>query len=495
MSYLRFRPCSTEQAYLLPPSVSDWLPQEHVARVVAEVVGELDLSKILAGYERQDGRGQLAYHPEMMVRLLLYAYVVGQPSSRKIEQASYTDLAYRYLAANEHPDHDTIAEFRRRHLPALAELFVQVLQVCREAGMVKLGHVAIDGTKVKANASRKRSRTYQELCEQEQYWQKTVATLLSQAESTDQSEQQKPAETLPAHLAQAETRLAAIRSAKQALEQRAKEKQQAAEQAAAALPRLRAGRPCKGEELSENERRQRGKAKKALRRARQQVKEPTTAYNFVDPDARVMKDGATGHYVQGYNAQSAVDGGSQVIVACDVTQQENDKHQLAPMVEQMQANLGARPDFITADTGYWDTLAIHQLQVRGYCVLVPPERQTDQPLPANAARNEIAEVMRTQLKTDTGKQRYRQRAGTVEPVFGRAKQQLGFRRFSLRGQQKVRAEWALICCTHNLWKLFQHRRQSKLRSGPFQPSLRTSCRQKPALPGPNRPRLRQRHTL
>ena len=448
----RFRPCSLDQTYLLPPSVHDWLPEGHLARLLADVVSELDLSAILGDYGRKDNRGLTAYHPEMMTRLLLYAYCTNQPSSRKIEQGTYTDIPLRYLAANQHPDHDTIAEFRRRHLAALAALFVQVLALCHEAGLVRLGHVAIDGTKVKANASPHRSYSYDELSAMEKEWQQLVDTLLSQAEQTDHAEAQAPREQLPSALAKAETRLAAIRAAQQTIKDRA---QQRLEQAQAAADKLK--RKSKRELLSAGQKSHRAQVKKTLHRARQQVKTPTASYNFVDPDSRVMRDGATRGFVQGYNAQIAVDDAKQIIVAYDVSQDGTDHHLLAPMIAQMETHLGQRAACITADTGYFDTAEIELLQTAGQNLLIPPERITTKPLSPNATRNAVADAMRERLKLDAEKKQYDRRSCTVEPVFGYTKEQRKFRRFALRGHESVRGEWALIVISHNLRKLFRYR--------------------------------------
>ena len=448
----RFRPCSLDQTYLMPPSVHDWLPENHMARLLADVVSELDLSAILGDYGRKDNRGLTAYHPEMMTRLLLYAYCTNQPSSRKIEQGTYTDIPLRYLAANQHPDHDTIAEFRRRHLPALAALFVQVLALCREAGLVRLGHVAIDGTKVKANANSHQSYTLDELLELEKGWQQTVDKLLHQAEQADQADGRNSDPPLPSDLAKAETRLAAIRAAQQTIKDRAQQRLERAEAAAAKLKRK-----SKREQLTAGERSRRAQVKETLKRARRQVKKPTSSYNFVDPDSRIMRDGATGGFVQSYNAQIAVDDSHQVIVAHEVSQDGTDHHLLAPMIAQMETHLGQRADCITADTGYFDTAEIELLQTTGHNLLIPPERIKPGPLPANATRNTVADAMRERLKLDAEKKQYDRRSCTVEPVFGYTKEQRNYRRFALRGHENVRGEWALISITHNLRKLFRYR--------------------------------------
>jgi transposase len=282
----RFRVCSLDQEFLLPPSLQDWLPQDHLARFIADVVNELDLSAIYAEYERKDGRGLSAYHPLLMTRLLLYGYCIGTTSSRKIEKATYDNVAFRYLSADQHPDHDTLASFRQEHLKALAGLFVQALRLCQKAGLVKLGNVAIDGTKIKANASTHRSVDYQEISEREQHWRSEVERLLNQAQRTDQQEDQsfgvsQPADPLPEDLANAQKRLQRLQQAKTELEQEAKEQLQAANDT---LPSRKAGRPSKAEQTSQppKDRKQRDKEKKQRQRARKNAAAPGRQYNFVD---------------------------------------------------------------------------------------------------------------------------------------------------------------------------------------------------------------------
>ena len=456
----RFLTCTLSQPYLLPPSLEDWLPESHLARFVAELSGELDLSAIIGEYGRRDGRGKAGYHPEMMVRLLLYAYCTGQTSSRKIEEATYINLAYRYLSANQHPDHDTIAAFRKQHLKALADLFVQVLRLCQQAGLVKLGHVALDGTKIKANASRHQSVSYERLSEQEKQWQQTVAELLAKAEKTDAAEDERfgagnKDASLPQELAKTQERLAAIRAAKAALEQRAQTKLEAASQAAP--PPRPPGRPKKGTGPSAAEKTVAEKHRKKRRRAQKETEQPTSTHNYTDADSRLMLDGATKAYVQAYNAQAAVDEQAQIIIAASVTQEVNDRDQLAPMLAEMQQNVGAFPTVTSADTGYWNTEFIDQYRAQT-SLLVPPEATRNSEIPVSAPKNETAQAMRERLKTEEGKAEYKRRAATVEPVFGQIKQARNFRQFSLRGFQAVAAEWQLVCLTHNLLKLARQRR-------------------------------------
>ena len=458
----RFLTCSLDQPYLLPPNLQDWLPENHLARFIAELVSELDLSAILDEYERGDGRGKCAYHPEMMTRLLLYAYAVGQPSSRQIERASYTDLAYRYLAANQHPDHDTIANFRQRHLTALAALFVQVLRLCQKAGLVKLGHVAIDGTKMKAQASRHRSLSHARLSEKEKFWQEQIAELLAKAAAADTAEakQANGDGTLPPDLAHAQGRLAKIRAAKEALEKEAQQKlaEAAAAHTGAGRPPGRAKKsasprpPVEPEVYSKN--------KRAYSRAKKNAAAPTSTYNFTDPDSRIMRDGATKANVQAYNAQAAVDDHAQIIVAAAITQEVNDKQQLSPMLAAVEANTGQKPALTTADNGYWDSQDVAAVEKNGFAVLVPPQSDPDGEPTGTSPRGPVAEAMRARLATDEGRAQYKRRQGTVEPVFGTTKQARGYRQFALRGKAKVACEWQLICLTHNLRKLSRHRQGS-----------------------------------
>ena len=465
----RFRVCSLDQDFLLPPSLRDWLPEDHLARFVGDVAEELDLSTIYAAYERRDGRGLSAYHPQLLTRVLLYGYCVGITSSRRIERACYDDVAFRYLAANQHPDHDTIAAFRRQHLNELAGLFVQALLLCQKAGLVKLGNVSIDGTKMLANASTRRSVPYAKLSEREQHWKQEVERLLAEAEQTDQQEDQRwgkgqPADPLPAELAYAQTRLEALRKAKAALEQEAKQQLETAQQAhEQAGPAPKRGRPSKEESEkrpAESDRQQRQKTSNQLRRARKNAEQPSRQHNFVDPDSRVVLDNARHAYVQGYNAQLAVDEQAQVIVGAELTQQINDRQQLVPMAQAIREATGSAPETITADAGYWDAVSLRDPSLAGIQVLVPPDserRRSETSLPSHAPQSVEALRMRELLSTDSGRLLYAARKRIVEPVFGQIKEVRGIRRFRFRGWKQVASEWKLICATHNLLKLFRHR--------------------------------------
>jgi len=449
----RFRTCSLDQPFLLPPSLDDWLPEGHLARFVARVVDELDLSAIVSKYGRKDGRGKAAYHPVLLVRLLVYGYAVGQRSSRRIERATFDEVPFRYLAAGQHPDHDTIAAFRQTHLEELAQLFTQVLTLCQKAGLIQLGQIAIDGTKLAANASTHQSATYAKLSEREQRFAEQVEKLLAEAQAVDASEDEhygrgRRGDELPDELATAEKQLARIRAAKQELEREARERAEQAQrekQAQGGKPRDEA-------------------QKKRWWRARQPAPSGQTQGNLTDPESRVMKDGASKRYLQGYNAQIAVDGAHQCIVAHAVTQQENDRQQLAPMLEQVQNNVQAKPELVIADTGYWNQEIVVAQQQAGYDVLVPPNgfsiwKKTGK-LPANGAQGPVAVKMRERLMSDAGRQQYNRRCGIVEPVFALLKEQRGCRRFLLRGLKQVSAEWSLLCAVTNLWRLYRYAPQT-----------------------------------
>lgn len=449
-----FRPYSLDQHLLLPPDLREWLPEGHVALFVSDVVDELDLSAIVGAYERGDGRGQPPYHPAMMVKLLLYAYCTGKPSSRKIARATYEDLAFRVLAADQHPDHDSLAEFRKRHLDALAGLFVQVLQLCQAAGLVKLGHVALDGTKIKANASKHKAMSYARMTTTEQQLEAEIRTLLDQAAQIDAAEdaeygQGRRGDDLPAELARRESRLEKIRAAKAALKEAAKAEAAHAAEVARAKVLAREQRV--------------GSAKGGVPKVpdpEQAQPAPSAQYNFTDPESRIMVDSATKSFTQAYNAQAAVDGHAHVIVGCGVTQAATDVEQFVPMVERVVQTTGQAPTALTADAGYFSELNLGATAVEDVDVYVPPDRLKHRAAaaapssPPPRIKSAIAAQMRAKLATPAGRRLYALRKTIVEPVFGHIKEIRGFRRFSFRGHQKVTAEWGLICLTHNLLKLF-----------------------------------------
>lgn len=465
-----FRSFDLRQRMLLPPDLQDWLPESHLARFVAEVMGALDLSAIFAGYSG-DGRGQAAYHPQMMSGLLLYGYCAGIFSSRRIERATFEDVAFRFLSGNQHPDHDTIAAFRERHLAALQGLFLQVLKLCGQAGLVKLGHVVLDGTKVKANASKHKAMSYDHMVRREAELAEKIAGLMAQAASIDAAEDQqygagKAADQLPPQLARAEQRLSKIREAKAALEQAAR---------AAALAKkaeVEASLAARAQREAETGR-CRGGAKPIVPDPATAKPKPKDQRNFTDPESKIMKDGATKGFEQAYNAQIVVDAERQIIVAHDLTTHANDQQQLAPMLAQVAANLGRKPTAASADAGYYADDHLTDQRLAGIDLHVPPDRQkhnqppalddlppppplagTDEASQPETPKTRIA-AMRAKLKTAAGYAIYRMRKAIVEPVFGQTKQARGFRRFSFRGKTKTTAEWSLICTTHNLLKLWR----------------------------------------
>jgi len=447
-----------DQSLLMPPSLHEWLPENHLARFVADLVKNLDLSAFYAAYEA-DGRGQAAYHPVMMVRLLVYGYCIGVTSSRQIEKRTYEDVAFRYLSADEHPDHSVISEFRKRHLRALAGLFVQALRLCQKAGLVKLGHVAVDGTKVQANASKHKAMSYGRMTEAEERLEKEVEELLKRAEATDaaedEREQQGQTDKLPDELARRESRLKKIQEAKAALEAEARQK--AEEEKAAAEAKIAARR-----QQEEETGKKMGGRPPQVPDPEKAVPEDKAQRNFTDMDSRIMPDGAhKGSFVQAYNAQIVVDAAAQIIVAADITQEANDKQQLAPMLEQAEQNMGAKPAAASADTGYSSTAQITDKRVEGINLHVAQERQKHGASPESGTKTELAEdatalqQMRQKLQSEAGRALYKMRKAIVEPVFGQIKECRGFRRFSFRGLEKVRAEWKFVCLTHNFLKLFR----------------------------------------
>ena len=455
-----FKPYHPDQIFLMPPSLQEWLPEGHLAYFVRDVARELDLSAIYRAYEHADDRGQPPYDPALMVTLLIYGYCVGVPSSRRIEKATYEDVAFRVLAAGAHPDHDSLAAFRQQHLSALAGLFVQVLRLCRAAGLVKLGHVALDGTKVKANASKHKAMSYGRMEEAEAKLQAEVDALLAEAARVDAAEDAqwgkgRQAEELPKELRRRETRLVKIRAAKAALEEEARV---AAEAQAGEVD----------ERLAERARQEAERGRKfggrppALPAPEQAAPDPKAQKNFTDPDSRIMPDGATKAFVQAYNAQAAVDGDSQVIVACAVTQQTNDKAQLVPMVQEIEKNLGEKPAQLSADSGYCSEENLRAEEIQEIDLYVPPGRErkllsaTESPTPSPVDATKTQQ-MRAKLQTPDGRATYAKRKGIAEPVFGQIKDPRGFRRFLLRGLVQVTAEWALICLTHNLLKLHRNK--------------------------------------
>lgn len=432
---------------MLPPSPMDWLPEGHLARFILDLVKELDLDGIYARYER-DLRGFPPYHPQMMVGLLLYAYCVGVPSSRKIERKTYEDVAFRVIAGEAHPDHSRINEFRRVHLEALAGLFAQVLRLCQQAGLVKLGKVALDGTKMKANASKHKAMSYQRMREEEKRLRARVNELLAEAERVDAAEDAeygvgRHGDELPEELQRSESRRARIRAAKKALEAEARQQQEEEKQAKdrndpppgpteTPLPKHRIPTTERGKPTAKSQR------------------------NFTDPESRIMKSGDG--FIQGFNCQAMVDAEHQVIVAQAVTNQAPDVEHLLPMIAQTVANCGEIPDKMLMDAGYYSDVnacEVEKWKIDGY--IATGRRRRNEPPPTVRGRPPanltIKQRMARKLASKAGAAVYARRKVIVEPVFGQIKEVRGFRRLLLRGLAKVRHEWSLITLTHNLLKL------------------------------------------
>ena len=427
-----YLPYDPDQQLLLPAALQEWLPENHLAYFISDVVDQLDLSEITEGYERER-RGGPPYHPLMMVKVLLYGYCVGVASSRRIAQRLHEDIAFRVLAASNTPDFRTISDFRKDHLEALSGLFLQVLAFCQGAGMVKLGHVALDGTKVRANASKHKAMSYQRMKEKEAQLQGEVDELLRRAQEVDEEEDKrygrdKRGDELPEELAFREGRLEKIREAMAALEAEARA---AAEEAEAA------GKDHPG------------------------VPEEKAQRNFTDPQSRIMPGPGGRDFLQAYNCQAVVDHEHQVIIAARATNLTSDKQQAVVMIAETIDNVGAIPKEVSADAGYYSAQVIDDLQALGVDPFVAPEKTRHGRKPTPAPRGRIPkrlsprDRMRRKLQTKRGRQRYALRMSTVEPVFGQIKQGRGFRQFLMRGLDKVQGEWSLICTGHNLLKLFK----------------------------------------
>lgn len=442
-----FKSCDRKQMLLLPPCLLDWLPEGHLARFLIDMVEQLDLSAVYNTYG--DKRGQPPYDPAMMVCLLLYAYCVGVPSSRKIEKKTHEDIAFRVIAANRHPDHDSICDFRKRHLKALAALFVQILRLCQEAGMVRLGHVSLDGTKVKANASKHKAMSYERMKKSKEELEKEIEELLTKAEAVDEAEDKKYGKgkkglDLPEELQRREGRLKKIKEAMKALEEEAAASPQSTEQ-------KKTGKQSEGKTA--------------------QAKAPAPAdkaqRNFTDPDSRIMKVSSTKSFDQCYNGQAVVDDSHQVIVAAHLSQKSNDVGEVEPMLDVLEENLGKIPAgmAVSADNGYFseDNLMLMEDALLRPFIAIGRLKHGEVSVPVKGRPPKDMtpkEAMRRKLATKAGHAIYARRKCTVEPVFGQIKQVRGLRQFSLRGMENVSAEWQIWCLTHNLLKLHRYGRTS-----------------------------------
>ena len=501
-----FRPWQPDQTSLLPPSPREWLAGDHQVYFLLDLVDELDLSQILGPAEAKDPRGEKGFDPRMMTMLLLYAYCVGIVSSRKIERACYEDLACRVLTANQQPDHSRISEFRRRNLDALKDLFVQILRLCQKAGMVSLGHVALDGTKVKANASKHKAMSHERMLRAEKELEKEINALMRRAEILDAQDDKrygkgKLGSDLPDELRRREDRLVRIRQARKEMEAEtaaatARQRQEEAEEARARAAAAREADAPDAEQAELNSKTETAVARAQAARdqaiqsaenagveppdleplaveamprrglARKADGTPTrkTQRNFTDPDSHLMQSG--GSYLQGYNCQVAVDSDHQVIVAVGVSNQPPDVEHLEPMLQRIAVTAGALPDVMTMDAGYWSEDNAKACSDQGIDAYIatgrlphgqppPPKRG---PLPRDA---DVKTRMARKIRSKKGSKIYAQRKAIVEPVNGQIKECRGLRRFLLRGLEKVDGEWHLIAATHNLLKLFRYRRSQQ----------------------------------
>lgn len=432
-----FRPYQPNQTLLLPPSLGDWLPKDHLAYFLSEVVDQLDLSKIYGAY--QEERGYPPYDPRMMVKIWVYAYAKGIRSSRRIAAALYEDVAFRVLADNQQPSFSTIALFRRRHHEALGELLVQTVRLAQKAGLVQLKQVAVDGTKVKANASKHSSMSYGRMQEEEKRLEAEIEQYLKEADTVDAEEDaafgDRRGDELPPELADRQKRLEAIRRAKAELEEEARRK--AEEQ--------RVKEPANRRDKDDPPPKPKAKAQR----------------NFADPDSRIMRN-AEKAFIQGYNAQLVVDVKSQIILASDLTNQAADVGHLVPLIDQVEVNTGQAPKQVLADAGYYSDANRAALEQRGIDALIPPYkvkhtvwREARYPrgrIPRNLSAKDR---MWRKVMSKRGRETYKLRHTSVEPVIGQIKWARNLLQFTVRGLAKVRSLWRFDCAVHNLLKLYR----------------------------------------
>ena len=442
-----FREWNPDQSWLFPPSPQDWLPDGHLVYFLMDVSEQLDLSPIMKKYDSEKG-GKPPYHPRMMLVLLLYSYCIGVFSSRKIVARCETDVAFRVIVGDNIPDFRTISEYRRRHLEQFQHLFVEVLRLCRESGLLKVGRLALDGTKIKANASRHKAMSYDRMLAEEKRLQAEIDELLKQAQAADDAEDAElgrdhRGDELPDELRRRESRLLKIREAKAALEQQARDKA-----AAEAAIREAEGKPP------------------AKTDPQDAVPDPKAQRNFTDPESKIMKTSSKG-WDQCGNAQAVVNE-NQIIVAADVTDQANDVRQVQPMLDQTitninQAGVTENIKAFTADAGYFseanvEVLEQHERVDEAYIAtgrLKHHERVAPAPTGRIPAGLSVKEKMARKLRTKKGRAEYARRKAMAEPPFGQIKHCRGFRQFLLRSMEKMKAEWNLVTLTHNLLKLFR----------------------------------------
>ena len=445
----KFIPTNRDQQYLFPPAIQDWLPERHLARFIVDIVSQLNLRPLAETYA---GKGLKAYHPEILLSLLFYGYATGVFSSRKIEKATYDSVAFRFISANTHPDHDTIASFRKRFLKQLKPLFVQILMLAREMGLLKLGKVSLDGTKIKANASKHHALSWDHACKLEQQLQTEVNELMRLAEQAD-SEEIPDGIDIPEELCRRQDRLEAIAQAKATIEERAA--QRYAQEQKEYEDKV-AERRAKAEASGKKPRGREPKPPEPGPRKKDQV-------NLTDEESRIMPSSDKG-FVQAYNAQAGVDADTILIVESHISQATNDKQEMDPTLaslNELPEKLG-KVDIMLADAGYYSDDNSASCKRSGIEPYIPPNRDKHNqplaarfidppPLPEDA---EPIDKMRNKLKTVEGRKVYAQRKSTVEPVFGIIKHVLGFRQFFLRGLEAVTGEWTLVSMAWNMKRMF-----------------------------------------
>ena len=423
-NYLPYEP---RQMILLPEAIQDWLPEGHLVHFISDTVDTLELGAFHARYD-QDGPRNQPFHPAMMVKVLLYGYATGVFSSRKIARKLHEDVAFRVLAAGNFPAHRTIRDFRAIHLQELSELFVQVVRLAREMGLVKLGTIAVDGTKVSANASRNKAMSYGHMLKAEAALKAQIDALLKRARQADEAENNEPELDIPAEISRREARLAAISEARQRLEQR----QRAAE--------IERGR-------GPDDKPRGGRYKRAFG-----VPEDKAQENFTDPDSRIMKR-AGGGFEASYNAQTAIDDAAHIIVAAELTNCASDAGELPTMLRAVRDNLGRLPKQVLADTGYKSEAVFEAWAGTGCDLVVALGREGKRVLNFDPERSPRTAAMAVKLQSDAGRAAYRRRKWIAEPPNGWIKNVLGFRQFSLRGLHRVQAEWKLVCLALNLRRM------------------------------------------
>jgi len=456
------KPYDLGQQLLVPIDINEFLPEKHLARFIADVTATLDLSILLKSQEKHVG--QRPYDPRMMFNLLFYAYSVGLRSSRKIEEKIHLDLAFRYLAAGHNPDHVTISRFREENLDKLKHLFVQVLMISKKAGLVKLGKIAIDGTKIKANASLRKTKKYKAIKKEYDELEKEVRKLFREAQEADETEdarygKDKRGDELPKNLENKKQRLRELERVKEQMEAEAE---------------FLAEKKAKEIKEREEEEKRTGKKKPGRKpKPKSETPDEKARHNFTDPDSRTMKDNGTKSFVQGYNCQNVVDTSSQIVISCDVTQDANDKHQAIPMIDKLVEiieQLEMKPEEVIPqirlllDAGYFTEDDLKKLMGKGWDIYTSPDssrsKVQDLQMKGRIPKNmSFPDRMRRKTKTKRGEEIYKKRK-IVEAPFGQIKEARGIRRFLLRGVRKAKGEWTLINLTHNL--LVMHRNGVKI---------------------------------